>query len=419
MAAPAADRWFIPDGVYRAQTDDYAVVGMAADTAKRQVECSDNAPRDSDLCRCNPYSFRDALKQRLIGPFGYGGYFPRHSLIFADVDQADPAHEKDVRTKRAAAQELDKATEKGESAEGKLVKTILEGWKQSTARDPDDHVSEERDTELSVKAYLERCTYTAPPRVLQAMMELDQEERREALMLLSDQGTLPLDVQRPVLILVGTVDTAQTTVLGTGQGYKIAFDPLSKELIIMPYESSPEKHPLGDKWFADIPADGISFKGPIKDFILNCFNFADDVLKNEVRPTEPEGFKYLVYAYVTDWIYKRYFLVAKDLKEEALSLAKYVEQYDELDDIFAEVNFPNKKRVMEEKAAKADYLDHVISQLKMDMEVNEPNLRYAAVEAKRKGKEKKAEAAAEVWDTITQAIKKYETLAVGDEVSDT
>ncbi|KAI4174708.1 MAG: hypothetical protein LQ343_002079 [Gyalolechia ehrenbergii] len=415
MAPSTADRWFISDYAYRAINSDYAVTGCTTQEIKQQTLAHDFQPRYFSRFP-SPRSF--SRVHGLIRNHHHGYVFasmPYNTLIYADVDQSNPDHEKEIRAQVAAAHELEKATEQNEAVKATIIKKLLDSWNKAPVSQPDmpePNVEQVEFTEEMVAKFLYAHLGTLPPPVFDAIAGLGDEERKEALMLMSGQLLIPVEAQRPVLVLVSIVDTAQSTTVGASQGYRTAYDPLSKELTTIPFTSDEQTHPLGDKWFADLPEDGISFRGTYQEFVTKFLEFMKDINEDRVQSSEKEGFKFLVWAATMDWLVGQWYCFFNEsnkvFNNGDLGWEEAYEEFLKLQRRFSEVKFPNKERKIQEKYEKDDVLDIEFLDFKDTVEKLEGYMRDAAVEVKGEGKEKKAREAARMWDRIEEAMRDYE-----------
>ncbi|KAL8824619.1 MAG: hypothetical protein Q9170_008098 [Blastenia crenularia] len=414
MTAPAAERWFVTDHAYRALHEDYALSCCLAFDVKQEILARDFSPLQFFCCD-SARSFLDVLYHIHNGRHGYSFGVRGDMFVYADVDQANPAHEKEWRAKIAATAELEQESEKCRAVKAKLVKGLLEKWNKAP-KAPSEAGLDQDYTEDEARRYIDTIEVSGsclPPIILGLIVGLDEEERQAALMLISGQAKVPVEVQRPVLVLVGVVNTAQSTVIGEGQGYKTAFNPLNRGVIIRPFVSNEKTHLLGDNWHADLPDDGISYKGTTEDFVAKCVGFVDQVNAEGYTPSEADGFKFLVWANAMDWILEQSPAVVKDKDEttiEGLPWKRFDKGYGTLEEKFGDLKFPMKVKVEQEKYAKEDNLDYEFFGLKNVIEMQEPRLRDAAVELKENGKMRKAQAAAEMWDAVAKAIKDFEAV---------
>lgn len=427
MAPSAAERWFIPDQAYSAANEDYAVIGRTTQNIKQETLAHDFQSRyfSGFVSRFGPpRSFSrvyDLIRNH------YHGYvfatMQTNALIYADVDQSNPDHEKEIRAKVAAAQELETATEQNEAVKATIIKKLLDIWNEAPAPGPDAAGSEvERVsfTEEKAAAFLDNNVGDLPSSIFEVIASLGEEERKEALIFMSGQAKIPVEAQRPVLVLVNIIDTAQSATIGVSRGYRTAYDPITKELITRPFTSDEQTHPLGDSWYADLPEDGISFRGSYQDFVTKFLTFMKDVNEDRIQPGEQEGFKFLVWASTMDFIAGQSYCFVDDhdalFTNEDLKLKGWDESYKEflkMEMRFRKVQFPNVERKEQEKYQGDDLLDLGVISFKDRVGELEDYMRVAAVDVKGKGKEGKAEEAAKLWDRVAEAIAEYEKAVEG------
>ncbi len=252
--------------------------------------------------------------------------------------------------------------------------------------------------------------------LLEFIISLDsQEEKQEALFLASGQAHLPTSAQRPVIILVSVVDTAQTTTIGESRGYVTGYDVLANKLIIKPFHSNDERHFLADKWSPDdLPTDGISFSGTPAEFIKDFHNFATNTPSSEKGDTlNAQGPKFLVWTDVAAWLHQdRPFIFDAALKDPhldgSITPAAFTDAFKSLRKTFKDVPFPIQKKEAEGEEKVKDELDLEVGHFKGMVEAAEWHLREAAVEAKERGKGGKAEGAARMYGKVVEALREFE-----------
>ncbi|KAI4112983.1 MAG: hypothetical protein LQ338_008245, partial [Usnochroma carphineum] len=216
-----SNRWFIPDHAYRTLNGDYALTCRFANRTKREILLHDSLPAHFATLCCPPRSFLDALEALRDG---YGYFFANSpTLVYADVDTSDPAHEKELKARIAGVQELETGIEKNEKVKENFIKHFADVWTEDRKNFLRRHGSRPEDAdedaskvvlEADVQAFLHATMGNPVPAVLDYIISLDNEdgEREEALMLVTAQARLPAEAQRPVLVLVNMVDTAQSRV---------------------------------------------------------------------------------------------------------------------------------------------------------------------------------------------------------------
>ncbi|KAI4138135.1 MAG: hypothetical protein LQ341_004803, partial [Variospora aurantia] len=299
------ERWFTAEHEWKAANFDYAVACWSTDYIRRDISLHDHSESHFDLESGASITFLDVHEEYCAG---YGPFFTLTDdiLVFSDVDQSNPDHEKELRAKIASTKPLGQPTEQSNAIKEKLVQHLRKIR-------PDSVRSSHRASlplevrESNLRKAIENPTGAISRSVLDFITHLDsREEKHEALMLASGQAYLPASIQRPVILLVSVVDTAQTTTIGESAGYIAAYDILADKLIIKRYVSNDTRHFLADNWFADLPpADDIAFTGTPMDFVRKCLPFAQSLTAADAAfpPTEASGFKYLVWADVTEWLW--------------------------------------------------------------------------------------------------------------------
>ncbi|KAL8898371.1 MAG: hypothetical protein Q9207_006734, partial [Kuettlingeria erythrocarpa] len=398
MAPPwTEERWFVTDHEWKAENFDYAIPCWSSDIIKRDIHAHDHLPEHFGYSYCPPRNFLEAFKE-----LGYGyGYMFTHAddiLVFSDVDQSNPKHEEEFRAKIASLGRLDEPTEQLKAVWEKLVQHRLKAWETEVKDDP--MPVEER--EAIIRESLDNPNGLASRALLEFITTLDSpKEKQEALFLASGQAYLPASAQRPVIILVSVVDTAQTTTIGESRGYLTGYDVLANKLIIKPFHSNDERYFLADKWSTDdLPADDISFSGTPAEFIKSFHHFATSIPSYEKGDTlNAQGFKFLVWADVAAWLHQeRPFLFDAALKDPLLdgsmTRAGYGEAFKTLRKTFKDVPFPIPVKEAKGEDRVEDELDVQVGNFRDMVEAVEWHLRGAAVEAKEAGKEEKAVKAA-------------------------
>ncbi|KAL8956863.1 MAG: hypothetical protein Q9193_005723, partial [Seirophora villosa] len=304
MAPTATEkRWFTTDHEWSAATFDYAVTRMSTDYIKQAIRLHDHRRSHFDLYSDDSPTFLEIHEEYCAG---YGPSFTLYDdiLVFSDVDQSNPNHEKDLRAKIASTEALEQPTERSKAVKEKMIQHLIKTMgKHPPLSDPFMSVEE---SERNFREMIEYPDGVLSHPFLKFITHLDsREEKHEALMLLSGQAPLPASIQRPVIVLVGVVDTAQTTTIGESAGYITGYDILADKLIIKPYVSNDTRHFLADKWSTEnLPADdGIAFAGSPMDFVRKCLPFVQSMTAADAAPTEADGFKYLVWADVAEWLW--------------------------------------------------------------------------------------------------------------------
>ncbi|KAL8987658.1 MAG: hypothetical protein Q9177_003153, partial [Variospora cf. flavescens] len=396
------ERWFTAEHEWKAANFDYAVACWSTDYIRRDISLHDHSESHFDLESGASITFLDVHEEYCAG---YGPFFTLTDdiLVFSDVDQSNPDHEKELRAKIASTKPLGQPTEQSNAVKEKLVQ-------HPRNIRPDSVRSSHRASlplevrESNLRNAIENPTGAISRSVLDFITHLDsREEKHEALMLASGQAYLPASIQRPVILLVSVIDTAQTTTIGESAGYIAAYDILADKLIIKRYVSNDTRHFLADNWFADLPpADDIAFTGTPMDFVRKCLPFAQSLTAADAAfpPTEASGFKYLVWADVTEWLWYHSPALSstdKAADEEDRTLIAEFEQCcrssRELKQKFQDLPFPvqekKKKKEeaegttgkdQEEKKKEKDELDWQVKACEQAVADYEWGLRFAAKE---------------------------------------
>ncbi|KAI4181263.1 MAG: hypothetical protein LQ346_006830 [Caloplaca aetnensis] len=409
------ERWFVTDHEWKAANFDYAIPCWSSDIIKRDIHAHDHLPEHFGYIYCAPRNFFEAFKE--LG-YGYGYVFTLADdiLVFSDVDQSNPKHEEELRAKIAGLGRLNEPTEQLKAVREKLVQHLLKAWE---ADDKDDPMPVE-EREAIIRRSLDNPHGLASSALLEFITTLDsQEEKQEALFLASGQAYLPASVQRPVIILVSVVDTAQTTTIGESRGYLTGYDVLANKLIIKPFFSNDERHFLADTWSTDdLPTDGISFSGTPADFIKSFHHFATSIPSYEKGDTlNAQGFKFLVWGDVAAWLHQECpFLFNAAIKdphlEGTITRGTYGDAFKTLRKTFKDVPFPIQKKEAKGEDLLTDELDFQVGNFKDMVDAVEWHLRGAAVGAKEEGKAEKAEAAARMYGKVVEAVKEFEVEAM-------
>ncbi|KAL9017844.1 MAG: hypothetical protein Q9185_004859 [Variospora sp. 1 TL-2023] len=417
------ERWFTAEHEWKAANFDYAVACWSTDYIRRDISLHDHSESHFDLESGASVTFLDIHEEYCAG---YGPFFTLTDdiLVFSDVDQSNPDHEKELRAKIASTKPLGQPTEQSNAVKEKLVQHLRKSRHDSVRSSYTASMPLEV-REFDLRKAIENPTGAIPRSVLDFITHLDsREEKHEALMLASGQAYLPPSIQRPVILLVSVVDTAQTTTIGESAGYIAAYDILADKLIIKPYVSNDTRHFLADNWFADLPpADDIAFTGTPMDFVRKCLAFAHSLTAADAAspPTEASGFKYLVWADVAEWLWYHSPALSstdKAADEEDRTLIAEFEQCcrsRELKQKFQDLPFPVQEKKKKEaegmgEGKEKDELDWQVEACEQAVADYEWGLRLAAKEAmgeEGKAGKAKAKAAARLWDRVTEAFEKF------------
>ncbi|KAL9009448.1 MAG: hypothetical protein Q9173_005523 [Seirophora scorigena] len=412
-------RWFTTDHEWSAATFDYAVARMSTDYIRQAIRLHDHRRSHFDFYSNDSPTFLEIHEEFCAG---YGPSFTLYDdiLVFSDVDQSNPNHEKDLRAKIARTKPLKQPTEQSNAVKEKLIQHLVKTMGKHPPLSEPFMTVEER--EPYFREIIEYPDGVLSHPFLKFITHLDsREEKHEALMLLSGQAPLPASIQRPVIVLASVVDTAQSTAIGESAGYITGYDILADKLIIKRYVSNDTRHFLADKWSTEnLPADDeIAFAGTPMDFVRNCLPFVQSMTAADAAPTEADGFKYLVWADVAEWLwYHAPALPTADRTDADRELIAEIEKACRSRNLkrkFEDLPFPLKQKKEKEGEAgqerKEDELDRQVEGWRETVGGWEPFMRSAAKKALEEGKEAKAKAAARLWDRVREAFEEFEVVA--------
>lgn len=249
---------------------DYAVVHQSAVAVRESLQDHDQYPH-SGIDR-----YLDLLDEMedLSSPY-YG--ISEGQLLYADVNQHDPKHKQQVLARAKEPLLETKAQETIKAA--KALNKVL------------------RDDTKSPDPYLDLSLAVVHPLFVKYILSApDRTHRRECLRVLSLQSRVRSP--RPLLTLVTMVDSTLATEPGTTKGWVCAYDFVDNELIIKPFVSEKNQHPLGDSWSAAAVNDGVSFRGSPAALVKRFLKMAAD----GSRGGDNWGFAMVVYIRVVSWI---------------------------------------------------------------------------------------------------------------------
>ena len=375
----AAARWLVSDAEWAALKADYAVVYESAINIRSAQLRHDEAHPSRHYGSYR--AFLDEIKYR---PSPYA-YINEGTLIYADVDQHDGNHKKQV---LAWANEplLESKGEATIEAENELVAAQMG--------------SRKHEVEGLVKIVkVESMDGLREELVFHIIGAADKLHRQECLRVLSGQATTPSP--RKILLLVTVVDSTLATTPNSTTGWASAYDPVDHTLIIKPFVSSPTQHPLGDSWTAPVPDDGVSFRGPPAAFV-SAFLAAP-------APTDKAhnaGFRSVVHIRVANWMLQYWDAFQKADPKGMSDAQKYalIEAVKDAKKALAALEFPNREGEPEpRKRRPVDGFEY----LKEYLEGEEDEFREEAVRGRKEGEEGVGERIAEFWDELVGLLTRF------------
>lgn len=391
-----ADRWFVPDKTYYLSTNDYALVRRSTASVHEDLLETDMMRTrfiDAEATFMDEY---DGLRFEPCYEFALHG-----RLVYADVDDEDPAHKEKVYGEWAKETPIEEDSEKTTEVKKELIKACGDVWfpkDNDPENDEEDMSQEERDrwTQRDLKM-LTRQGIIEPPIYSLLLTAKTVQDKEEILNIMSGQTKHP--IKRPVLALVDMIDSKQNTEVGQTEGWAIAYDFIKELLVIKPFVSKKGKHPLGGKWYGDVAQDGVSFCGTLHEFAKAYAEFG----KTVDAGNKDDGFKMLVHTVVGGWID----IFGTDLAaaygpEFHTDLLAVNEATGKIRKVMAEIKFPAVQ-----KNEKPGYEIEPLLWLQSVIESEEAGIRDAAVDAKKQGEEKVAQDAAKLYEDILKMIKDF------------
>lgn len=391
-----ADRWFVPNKLYYLLTNDYALVRRSTASVHEDLLETDMVRTriiDEEATFMDEY---DRLRFEPCYEFALHG-----RLVYADVDDEDPAHKEKVYEQWAKETPLEEDSEKTAEIKKELIKTCGEAWfpkNEDPENDEESMSQEERErwTQRDLKI-LARQGLLEPPICSLLLTAKTVQDKEEILNIMSGQTRHP--IKRPVFALVDMIDSHQSTEVGQTEGWVIAYDFIKELLVIKPFVSKKGKHPLGEKWYGDVAQDGVSFCGTLQEFAKAYAEFG-----NTVDPgNKDHGFRMLVQTVAARWI--DIFgtdLVAAYGIEFQTDLLAVNEAIAKILKAMEKIKFPAVQ-----KNEKPGYEIEPLLWLQSVIETEEAGIRDAAVDAKERGEEKVAQDAAKLYESVLKQIKDF------------
>ncbi|MCJ1263066.1 hypothetical protein MMC22_002936 [Lobaria immixta] len=397
-----ADRWFVPDHEYYNSIQDYAVVGYTTIRASEELSAYDSKRShylDDDATFMTEYDPRNAFDHNLrirTYPFSHFG-----RLLYADVDDKNPAHKEKVYGEIAKEIPIEEKSEETTEIMEQLVKTLAPIFYKldDVPENEKKLVEENREgwTLIDLEELIEQrllnkhivsCILTAKT----------VEEKEEILNLFSGQTRTP--TKRPVLSLISMIDSMQTTEPGETRGWVTGYDFINDLLLIKPFVSKGGKHPLAEKWHGDVAQDGVSFSGTLRDFAKAYIEWGKRVdAVDEHR--KHDGFKMIVHTHAAEWIDACFETVnAAEFHVDRLAIQEVI---GTIKKAMEKIEFP----IVEKKEKDCGFELSPFRRILNMVETEEPLIRGIAVEAKKLGEEKIARNIARLYESVHNQIKAF------------
>lgn len=348
FTSSTASRWFCSDLQFCASLRDYAVVKATSTQVRHARTHADTGCNRHGLRQC---TFADMLSKLSKNPcysFAVEG-----QLVYADVNNDDPEHEKGVDKQNAEEVPLEVESEDFRIAREKLIVHLTEKWYEHKISDLEVNVADRymyAMAEDKFEAML--LNGTVDDAVIGYIRRAETEtEKKELLDIVSDQTQRP--AQRPVLVLIGLIDDMQSEAMGKTEGWAIGYDFVKDLLIIKPFLSAGQNHPLGGSWYSSTQDDdGINYSGCPNQF-ADMYILEARIQQNTAMVAQRSGlteslhtaFRTFVHTVAAKWILRHLHSLSHPGDEN--SRLKPLENAIYIHSIFLSVvEFPIKKKIV-------------------------------------------------------------------------
>ncbi|KAL8938767.1 MAG: hypothetical protein Q9216_003713 [Gyalolechia sp. 2 TL-2023] len=450
----STDFWFAPDAEFYAAVEDNVVVGEATRMTRPVHEDEtlyDDDFDDDDNVHGDEEELPLKLSDILTDDYHYRdglGFHTDGQLLYADVD-TDDMSKLDINKRVAKEGCLEEESDKSKQAKDKLIDHLASlPWQSGCFWDEDtDEVDDEvefdeakvkekrrklkekydklrskvkdakkyeEDRERITLNFEEEYGLLSCDKVDYILGLEDEGDRKEVLLVCSGQSKRKL--QRPVVLLIDTIENPSANKPGTREGWAIVYSFDNNHLTIKPFIADKTHHPLAQKWDSGIPEDGICLTGHPATVVSQILS-----LEAQIKSEEQEGdiknyaSRILVYYSVARWLIYHWkalsgmkadggtLLTDEDL--EKVSDAKYF-----LLRTSAKIELPRQKRQPEAKKTIIRGFQH----LQAHLEDYESSIRKEAVKAKKAGNEAAAEDAAKLYGKLTEMLQTFNVNAEKD-----
>ncbi|MCJ1468651.1 hypothetical protein MMC07_007280 [Pseudocyphellaria aurata] len=399
-----ADRWFVPDQVYKKLISDYAVVAKSTSVVREQILSTNESPHISNALDSFMSEY-DRVYGEPCYEFDVDG-----RLVYADVDDEDPAHKERI-YKWAKEIPIEQESEKTIAAKKKILDAWVEGFlTEGIGREEWTREGLEQYAKHNLKLLTSWGVLSYPQLVSEILKAKSLESKKEILAVMSDQIGRP--TKRPVMLLIKMIDSKQTTKIGETEGWVIGYDFIKELLVIKPFFSREISrplryhreisHPLGGKWHGEVAQDGVSFSGTLQEFVKAYIELgkAVDAGSPIDADSQDDRFKMLVHTVAAQWIREFGALEAvygSDFHDDLLAINDATKKIDKA---MVNIKFP----VVEKNDSDAGQPFESILGI---VQSEEANLRNFAIAAREKGEEKIAQNTAKLYDRIEKLLKAF------------
>lgn len=446
----------VPDDEYYTKTEDYALVGESARLIRSEITQANNYVAELPP---RPLYYGELLHLQRHEP-AYEFACPSNHMIYADVDDSNPSHEREIKELQSKEQKLEDAWEHREvkmaDAGRALCIYLGEAWK---GRFP-PHTAEE--APFLEEAWRRHCPETAKdqkmlPEALQAMFlewktgqafehfkdmaahrvtpdssvlnyifGAGHEHREQLMHMISGQTLSP--TKRPVMLLVDIFDSRQNSTPGVKTGWTIAYNILNQNLVIKPFYSDKDHHPLTSSWSLPVVDNGVSCASTPLEFIRAYHLLAQKIPETTVHDhiessddlllKEPLlAFRMLVHSLAAKWVLRHWAgLIAHwcgTPKESTTLRNSTKDAYKKIRSYLGEIPYP---LVPKTKPAEGDKKLVVgpFAELEWTLEEMEDCFRAGAVAAQEIGEEKIAKNVAVLYEKVMGMVKAFNENPRGD-----
>ena len=282
MSCPTADKWLVDNAEYDLASEDYVIAGQNS----RVVE-SAFFDRDENIA-LKMHTWGDFL--RFSHVWFVDGARGEGQLIYSDTNQNDPKHKKsvqDIETVKPLLKKVEKHTEEAKQILFSYIRQwaaereryayatydddddcMTEGDEDKTGKNS-DHTKQELDDDECLKlAYRYAAFGHLPDAIIKFILELETPALRgEVLRILSHQ--MLTRKPRPIMILIGVLESLGTKQGSGRSGWAIAYDVINNKILIKSIHIHAGAHPLADPWYNNSPNDAFYRAESPETFVAN------------------------------------------------------------------------------------------------------------------------------------------------------
>ena len=466
MTCPTAARWFVSEAEWSAVEDDHALIDENAKLIRREIDKGNNDHHptlpDGSLV---PVYF-DELSQELhdhrhTAPYNFA---TPGRMLWGDVDDSKPEQRKDIieryKQKQLRAENedfsidslpfslitLEKAVSllthrdrrndsavDEDSADDENAEYQNDEEKSPSSREGDQ---EERESDndkacrLLEKLFSVAQRHILKPRPLENLLRngKDPIDKQQAVAVLTYQN--PDCIERPLLILVGMIDSMQNPNDGEKNGWAIGYDVLKDVIICKPFFSDKNRHPLTSSWAAKHD-DGISFTMNPQAFIKHHIALADElrsklesgeIKKSEITCESSSSnhshelevpditfiWQLAISAITARFVHNHWdgFVPSPPASNSEFGEDAFMDAMHHINVALRKIRVPVVPKVATDKKEQMICVC-AVEEMEWQLEEQEEYFRECAVEAKKKGHEKVAENTAMLYEKVMGMVRAF------------